>query len=223
MKEEKKLSAKKIFIACTVVLCIVVVCISAFKQCSDANDRANTLVRSYNPFDYKSDVGYYTPQQGEDIFKDEKYLEKNRYMTVDYQGTRITYTKDDIDTAQLSVQMLQQYFDAAVNGDGATLNTLFTDYYFDNLGDPIEKYDDEFYQQKIYNIEIVLHSGPTTVQSVSGNITREIFQVSYYVMDNNGAFRPDLPEPEEGTVPLFFEVLTQNGQAKINQIFVYSE
>ena len=97
------------------------------------------------------------------------------------------------------------------------------DYYFDNLGSPIEKYDDSFYQQKIYNINVILHSGPTVIPSVSGNITREIFQVSYYIKDNNGAFRPDLPDPEDGTIPLFFEILTGSDGAKINQIFIYSE
>lgn len=223
MEKEKKISAKKIVGLIIVAICLLTVIISAFTQCDGAKDRANTLVYSYDPFKYKSDVGYYVPQEGEDIFDDEEYLAKNRYITVDYQGTKITYTDDDIDTAQLSVQMLKRYFDAAIQGDGATLNTLFTNYYFENLGSTIEKYEEKFLQQKIYNIEIFLHSGPTTITSVSGNITREIFQISYYIMDNNGAFRPDLPDPENGTIPLFFEVLTQNNEAKINQIFIYSE
>jgi hypothetical protein len=42
-------------------------------------------------------------------------------------------------------------------------------------------------------------------------------------MDNNGAFRPDLPDPSDGTIPVFFEILTEVGISKINQIFVYAE
>ena len=220
---EKRSGAKRIWITVGVLVCLAIVIVSVVKQCDSAQKGGSALVYSYNPFDYKSDVGYYIPQENENIFDDEEYLEKNRYFTVSYQGTTLAYTDDDIDSAPLSLQMLYTYFNAATNGDGATLNTLFTDYYFDNLGSPIEKYDDSFYQQKIYNISVVLHSGPTVITSVSGNITREIFQVSYYIKDNNGAFRPDLPEPEDGTIPLFFEGLTDDGEAKINQIFIYSE
>lgn len=221
--DEKNTKIKRALIVTGVLLCLVIVIVSVVKQCDTTQQQNNSLVASYDPFDFKSDVGYYTPSEGEDIFDDEKYLEKNRYFTVEYQGTTTAYTDDEIDSAPLSVQMLYTYITAATNGDGKTLNSLFTDYYFNNFGSPIAKYDDTFYQQKIYNIDVALHSGPTVIPQTSGNITREIFQVSYYIMDNNGAFRPDLPDPEDGTIPLFFEVITADDEAKINQIFIYSE
>lgn len=224
MDTNKKRISKKTVISAIAVFCLLIVIVSVIKQCVDSSpDQRETTVYSYNPFDYKSDVGYYTPEDGEDIFDDEKYMERNRYLTVEYKGTTITYTEAEIDSAQPSVRMFYDYFNAAVNGDGATLNTFFTDYYFANLGNPIAKFDDEFYQQKIYNINVSLYSGPTAITQTSGIITREIFEVSYYIMDNNGAFRPDLPDPEDGTIPLFFEVLTDDNGSKINQIFVYSE
>ncbi len=222
-KEKKKIPTKAI-VSVIVAVCLLTVVISVFRQCTDPSEvQKDTTVQSYNPFLYKSDVGYYTPEDGENIFDDEEYMEKNRYLTVDYQGTTMTYTENEIDSAPLSVQMLFDYFNAAVNGDGASLNTLFTDYYFSNHGLPIEKYEDSFYQQKIYNIKVSLISGPTAITQTSGIVTREIFEVSYYIMDNNGAFRPDLPDPEDGTIPIFFEVLTEDNVSKINQIFVYSE
>ncbi len=224
MSGEKKRNIKKTVIYCIISLCIIIVLISLIRQCFDtSNTQKDPTVQSYDPFLYKSDVGYYTPEDGENIFDDEEYMSKNRYLSVDYQGTTMTYTENEIDTSPLSVQMLFDYFKAATNGDGAALNTFFTDYYFDNFGKPIAKYEDSFYQQKIYNIKVTLISGPTSITDKSGVITREIFEVSYYIMDNNGAFRPDLPDPSEGTIPVFFEVLTDDSVSKINQIFVYSE
>lgn len=224
MEGEKKRNIKKIIIYCIIAVCLLTVIISVLRQCFDpSNVQKDPTVQSYDPFLYKSDVGYYTPKEGENIFDDKEYMEKNRYLTVDYQGTTMTYTENEIDSAPMSVQMFFDYFNAATNGDGAALNTFFTDYYYNNLGNPIEKYEDSFYQQKIYNIKISLVSGPVSVTQASGIITREIFEVSYYIMDNNGAFRPDLPDPEDGTIPLFFEVLTEDNISKINQIFIYSE
>ncbi len=224
MSNEKKRISIKAVISVIVAVCLITVIISVFRQCFDpSNTQKDPTVHSYDPFMYKSDVGYYTPEDGENIFDDEEYMDKNRYLTVDYQGTTMTYTENEIDSAPLSVQMFFDYFRAAINGDGASLNTFFTDYYFNNLGAPIAKYEDTFYQQKIYNIKISLISGPTSIAQTSGIITREIFEVSYYIMDNNGAFRPDLPDPADGTIPVFFEVLTEDSVSKINQIFVYSE
>ena len=223
MENKKKIINKKTVFALILLLCLAIITVSVIKQCSNAEEQRNAIVRSYDPFDYKSDVGYYEPKEGENIFDDGKYLEKNRYMSVEYQGTTITYTENEIDEAPKSVAMLYEYFNAAMNGDGKKLNTFFTDYYFNNFGSLIEKFDDKIHQQKIYNIKVRLESGPVSIADVSGNITREIFEVSYYIMDNNGAFRPDLPDPEDGTIPLFFEVITDSDGAKINQIFIYSE
>jgi hypothetical protein len=224
MEGEKKRNIKKIIIYCIIAVCLLTVIISVLRQCFDpSNVQKDPTVQSYDPFLYKSDVGYYTPEEGENIFDDKEYMEKNRYLAVEYQGTTMTYTENEIDTAPMSVQMLFDYFQAAINGDGAALNTFFTDYYFNNFGTPIAKYEDSFYQQKIYNIKVSLISGPTAITNKSGVITREIFEVSYYIMDNNGAFRPDLPDPSEGTIPVFFEILTEDGISKINQIFVYAE
>lgn len=224
MSSEKKRISVKAVVSIVVAVCLITVIFSVFRQCFDpSNTQKDPTVQSYDPLFHKSDVGYYTPAEGENIFDDEEYMEKNRYLTVDYQGTTITYTENEIDSAPLSVQMFFDYFKAAVNGDGASLNAFFTDYYFNNHGVPIAKYEDSFYQQKIYNTKVSLVSGPTAITEKSGVITREIFEVSYYIMDNNGAFRPDLPDPEDGTIPLFFEVLTEDGVSKINQIFIYSE
>ena len=45
----------------------------------------------------------------------------------------------------------------------------------------------------------------------------EQYRVSFIIKDNNGKFRPDLPE-EESSIPLIYDVITVQGESKINRI-----
>ena len=84
MDKEKKKIPTKVIVSVIVAVCLLTVVISVFRQCTDPSEvQKDTTVQSYNPFLYKSDVGYYTPEDGENIFDDEEYMEKNRYLTVD--------------------------------------------------------------------------------------------------------------------------------------------
>ena len=56
-----------------------------------------------------------------------------------------------------------------------------------------------------------------TENTVEGTMIYEYYRVSFIIKDNNGAFRPDLPEAEE-SIPLIFDVITLKGVSRINRI-----
>lgn len=214
-KISRKKLLKRIFIVIVAIFTVLILTLTILERCSEANKE---IVYSYNPFDYMSKMGY--SEAEDNIFADEKYIEKNRYIRVEYEGDITEYDENSLKNASYSVKLLGDYFEYAINGDGSSLNTLFTDAYFENNGRTIEKYADKFAQQKIYRIRIKLVDGPYTQTDKGGSIKIERFEVSFMIMDNNGQFRPDLDD--ETTIPLVFEVLTQNYESHINSITKYN-
>ncbi len=190
------------------LLAVLALLVSVLQRCSDES----VTVYSYDPFDHKSEFGYSEPE--DDILADPEYAEKNRYMEV--------YDEESLNDASPSVKLLGKYFESAIKGDGKTLNSLFTDAYFENYGKTIEKYPDSFAAQKIYKIKVRLVDGPYKNENGASVTQIERFEVSFLLKDNNGQFRPDLPEPDDGTVPLVYEVITTDGVSLINAIVEYS-
>lgn len=72
--------------------------------------------------------------------------------------------------------------------------------------------------QKIYSAKVERVGTSTTTNTVEGTVIYEYYKVSFLLKDNNGAFRPDLPEPDGGSIPLVFDVMTLKGVSKINRI-----
>lgn len=214
-KISRKKLLKRIFIVIVAIFTVLILTLTILERCSEANKE---IVYSYNPFDYISRAGY--SEAEDNIFADEEYIEKNRNIRVEYEGDITEYDENSLQNASYSVKLLGNYFKYAINGDGSSLNTLFTDAYFENNGKTIEKYADRFAQQKIYRIRIKLVDGPYTQTDKGGSIKIERFEVSFMIMDNNGQFRPDLDE--ETAIPLVFEVLTQNYESHINSITKYN-
>ncbi len=212
-KTRKKL-LKRIVIAVVAVFTVLVLVLVILERCS--ND--NVIVYSYDPFENASKTGY--SEVEENIFDDEKYLEKNRSIRLEYEGDITEYDEKSLQNASYSVKLLGDYFKYAMSGDGRSLNALFTDAYFENNGKPLAKYADSFAQQKIYRIRVKLVDGPYTQTDKGGSIKIERFEVSFMIMDNNGQFRPDLDE--ETSIPLVFEVITQNYESHINSITKYN-
>ncbi len=219
MRSNRKKILIRICAAVAALLALLALTASILNRCSDMA-KSNNTVLSYDPFDYKSSIGYSEPEA--DIFSDENYAATNRYMELEYEGIVQVYDPQSLSSASSSVKLLGTYFDSAIKGDGATLNSLFTDSYFENYGKPIEKYPDSFAAQKIYKIKVKLVDGPYSSETDAGVRLIERFEVSFLLKDNNGQFRPDLPEPEDGTIPLVFEVVTLDGDSKINAIVAYS-
>ncbi len=200
-------------------LAVLALTASVLQRCSEIT-REENQVYSYDPFDYKSQIGYSDPE--DDIFADKDYAGRSRYLELEYGSTITVFDDVALESADASAKLLAKYFDAAIKGDGKTLNSMFTDSYFENYGKPIAKYPDKFAPQKIYKIKAILVDGPYKTEKDESLTTIERFEVSFLLKDNNGQFRPDLPEPEDGTIPLVFEVVTVDGVSSINAIVQYN-
>ena len=153
-----------------------------------------------------------------DIFTDEEYADKDKGVYFYSDNVGFYYTTEDREDAPYQARLFIDYFDAAIRGDGKKLNTLFTDDYFKNNGRPIKKYPDRFPMQKIYAAKVERIGTTTTENTIEGTMIYEYYKVSFLLKDNNGAFRPDLPEPDGGMIPLIFDVITLKGESRINRI-----
>ena len=92
--------------------------------------------------------------------------------------------------------------------------------YFENKDNPIKKYPDRFPMQKIYDIHVEHLGTSKTENTLEGIMVYEQYKVYFLIMDNNGAFRPDLPV-DKSYIPLIYDVITINGESKINRISQY--
>ncbi|MBQ1848292.1 MAG: hypothetical protein II135_09820 [Clostridia bacterium] len=218
--EEKLKKRKKNIIKAIVILAaaaLVMIIASAILQKVQENRNKEKLY-SYDPRTGDYGQGFFQPE--DDIMKDADYVDKNRTVSYTYQGVGTVYALDEKDTVPAQARLFIDYFNAAINGDGKTLNTLFTEGYFKNNGKEIDKYPDNFAQQKIYAMEVSTIGYPETQNTIEGVLTRDRFKVTFLLKNNNGQFRPDLPEPEDGTVPVVFEVLTVKDKSTINHVYL---
>lgn len=176
-------------------------------------------VYSYDPFENPSGTLFYEADYSENIFEDEAYLSKNRYMKFSNGAYAVTYTEEELRSAPEDVLFFAGYFDAVIKGDAKTYNSLFTDAYYENFGKPIEPYE-RFTMQKVYDISVTLVK-QDAIKDAGGEIIRGMYEVSYKIYQNNGTFRPDIFDDE--TLPLIFETVSQNGEMKINSIVLPKE
>lgn len=221
LEAEKLKKRKKNIIKAVVILCAaaaVMLIASAILQKINEN-KENEKKYSYDPLSGDYGEGFYPPE--DDIMKDPEYAEKDRIIKYTYQGVGTEYSLDGEDDLTAQAKLFVDYFNAAIGGDGVTLNTLFTDEYFKNAGKEIKPYEDRFAMQKIYSITVSSVGYSYTENTIEGVLTHDRFKVSFLLKDNNGQFRPDLPEPDGGTIPVVFEVLTLKGVSKINHIYKY--
>ena len=173
---------------------------------------------SYDPLSEDNGEGFVSQSVDFDIFTDEEYADKDLGVNFYADNVGEYFTVDDLEYTSYQARLFVEYFDAAIRGDGKKLNTLFTDEYFENDGRPIKKYPDRFPMQKIYAIKVEKTGVGKTENTVEGTMIYEYYKVSFLIKDNNGAFRPDLPEPDGGSIPLIFDVITLKGVSKINRI-----
>lgn len=155
------------------------------------------------------------PDYEYDIFSDDKYVEKNRYIQYTDGAQTITITDGDYATIGGGLPVLAQYMECAVNGDADGMNSLLTESYIENYG----KYE-AFTMQKIYNIEIELLSSVLITEGDYAGTTKYNYNVKYMIMNNNGTLRRDMGS--DAAVPLVFELLSYGGETKINSITSYT-
>ena len=213
-KKRKKLLIK-IAVWVGVALVLVTILYFVLRSCSGEGE---TRSYSYDPLSEDNGEGFVDQPLDFDIFTDEEYADKDKGVYFYSDNVGYYYTTEDREDAPYQARLFIDYFDAAIRGDGKTLNTLFTDDYFKNNGRPIKKYPDRFPMQKIYAAKVERIGASTTENTLEGTMIYEYYRVSFLLKDNNGAFRPDLPEPDGGTIPLIFDVMTVKGVSKINRI-----
>ena len=224
--EEKLRKRKKRIIKTFIVLCVAaVVMLIAISIIQRANEKKeNEKKYSYDP--RGEDYGMFYPEPDRSIFEDEDYAEKERVISYStYEGYGTAYSLDDIKKQTPEIKLFIDYFNAAINGDGKTLNSLFIEEYYKNYGKQIEPYPDKFAMQKIYSISVTLIGAAQTENTLEGVLAREYFRVTFLLKENNGQFRPDIPEPgmpDGDRIPVVFEVLTINETSKINHVYDYT-
>jgi len=148
------------------------------------------------------------PDFEENIFDDEAYIDKNRFISYTEAPLTTLLTEKFNDYGAMGEFWLD-YFDSIINGDYEAYNTFFTDSYFEE-NDPKSIYT----MQKVYDVEIVLLD--RVVLSGSDTVTQYKYKVGYKIMNNNGTFRDDLPS--DTVIPLIFELLPDGDSFKINSI-----
>lgn len=165
-------------------------------------------------FNYK----FYDPDYETDIMKDESYLALDR--TVSY--TKGAVKLFDVDISEYpGGDVIKDYLDSMIAGDAEKYNSLFTNEYYQNeKNTPIER----FPQQRLYNISVTLMQEPYVFDDDEYDgkytgITRYLFSVEYYIQNNTGTVRNDIPS--DASRPIYIEVFEYyDGSAKINSMSI---
>ena len=212
-KKRKKILIKVIVWVC-VALALLTVLWLVLKNCSGKGEQKSY---SFDPLSQDYGAGFYEQALDFDIFTDEIYADKDIGVRFYADNVEEYFLPEDRDGATNQQKLFIDYFNAAIHGDGKTLNTLFTNEYFENAGRPIKRYPDKFQMQKIYAIRVEKTGASKTEGTMEGTMIYEQYRVSFIIKDNNGKFRPDLPE-EESSIPLIYDVITVQGESKINRI-----
>ena len=160
--------------------------------------------------DYMDDIKsltFYPADYNENIFEDEEYMAKNRYISYTKGSDTFVITNDDYSFYDPTVEFFAGYFNSVINGEYETYNDYFTEAYF------IEQSNKErFTPQKLYDIEIKY----TSSSDVDG-VTSYIYYVNYKIFENNGTFRNDIESDAART--LVYELhLYPDGEILINYI-----
>lgn len=153
------------------------------------------------------------PDYKSDIYKNDIYVSKNRYITYIEEPFTAIITETNNEYGKIG-QFFLDYFKALTDGDAGIYNNFFTDVYFEDKNNAAYK---KFTMQKIYGAE-VLKLSELLINDGSEYIgwTRYTFRVSYKIMANDGTFRIDIPS--DTAVPQIFELLYNGETIKINSI-----
>lgn len=136
-------------------------------------------------------IYFYDEELSENIFQDEKYMEKDR--TINFVnlawGTGTTLTNDDdAVSAGPAANLIYNMLGYILTGNHAGYNSCFSDYYYSNGGEVKGR----FTQQKIYNITITEVS-VTDKKDENGVTYKEYYYtLEYMIRHNNGTFRNDM-------------------------------
>ena len=142
----------------------------------------------------------YEPDYDSNIFENEEYINKNRYIEFTDGAVSITITDNSFDKYGKPLEFFNEYFTALMNGEYEKYNSFFTDEYYTGGVKPLDK----FTMQKIYNINVTKMSQTVIESGINMGVVQYIFKVSYMIMENDGTFRSDMGS--DGAVPQMMEI-----------------
>jgi len=152
---------------------------------------------------------YHFPDWEENIWEDEDYMEKD--CTIFFQNGAETYPLADVGDEGKGASFFADYINAIIKGDHEALNRMYTSEYTDKNG-----YFEPFTMQKVYNV-LVSYKG--RAEGIERYGEAEVFDLSYYIMKNNGTFRRDIPSDASRT-QIVYLVSTDEGY-KIVEVDYY--
>lgn len=158
---------------------------------------------------YGSDKSYsnYTPDYNLDVTSVPEYMELDRNIYFKKGGEKFIVEESDENSADL--KFFLKYFDLAINGKYNEYNDLFTENYY-KTNEPYVR----FAPQMIYDITIEKLS-----ERYQNGGTSYTYNVTYRIYKNNGTFRNDIGS--DGAKTLFFSLVEENGELKIDRITYY--
>ena len=138
------------------------------------------------------DYNFYPANFDENIFEDEKYLEKiseehMRYCDASL-GVTVGIDMEKLDTYSPEVLFMIEYVQDIINGDHESYNARFSEDYY-KYHTPL----DRFTMQKVYDVLITQKITETVQDEKTGvNYTKYSFELKYRILENNGTFRKDI-------------------------------
>lgn len=212
-KSKDKKILKKAFVIILVILALLCAIAGVFGFISRKlkQERTERVIESEDDYLYGSFRNYYEEDYEADIFSEEAYMSQNReIMFKTSDGQEISLSAVDEDLQSVGQKFFVRYFDIVTHGRYEEYPELFTKEYKEN---PVgfEKYvERRFPQQRVYDIKV---TAVAETADMSGEYTYNgvlcsygIYEVSFKILHNDGAFRRDLPENSER--PVIFELVT---------------
>lgn len=171
--------------------------------------------RTYPPLDDLCE-----PNWDENIFEDEEYMEKERFIRYTENSTTTPLVTDsDFASKGRIALFFKDYFDIVISGDSDAYNDLLTPEYIEEYGRK-----EPFTMQKLYEIEVVdLNSVSYLNKGKANQIIVYEFDVYYKIMENNGTYRNNLASDDKRPLRYFLYRYSETDEIKIFDIEEYKE
>lgn len=161
-------------------------------------------------------LSLYDPDWESDIFENQAWLDKNRYITYTENGMSLTLVDNDYASCGKPVVMFGAYVDALMHGDAEEVNSFYTDSYFETH----ERFE-KITMQKLYNIEVEYVSEKYDVFD-GRNVVKYVYKFTYMIMENDGTFRNDLIS--DAMRPQYYTLIEDGDDIRISDVsYVYPE
>lgn len=212
-KAKEKRLAKRL-IAWVLALIAIFLCANLFLESGVLEGFLKEEIK-YNEFPRVDDLC--APDWEENIFEDEEYMSKERFVRYTSNNTTtILETDADYATQSPAVNLFKEYFEAVINGDVYAYNSLLSDEYKEKNGEKAP-----FTMQKLYDIELENLDDVSYInEGTPDQITVYLFNVSYRIMDNNGTYRDNLVSGDKRAMK-YTLYKYPSGEIRINDMTEY--